>query len=127
MRGADAESTARPPVAARSDPGTDDRNTPSRAAETGEFLPDGSEILQVDTYPLTIYWAAAVQELRGVVRALEAEGDEREARIAELESRIEGIGERRVPMSGALAWPVLLAAGLGAGFFAARRGKEATR
>ncbi len=28
-----------------------------------EKLPDGSDILQVDTYPLTIYSAAAIQEL----------------------------------------------------------------
>ncbi len=31
---------------------------------SGEHLPDGSTILQVETYPLTIYSAAAIQELR---------------------------------------------------------------
>jgi hypothetical protein len=36
---------------------------PDHVKESGEFLADGSPILQVDTYPLTIYSAAAVQEL----------------------------------------------------------------
>lgn len=36
---------------------------PDHVKESGEFLADGSSILQVDTYPLTIYSAVAVQEL----------------------------------------------------------------
>ena len=36
---------------------------PDHVKESGEFLADGSPILQVDTYPLTIYSAVAVQEL----------------------------------------------------------------
>jgi len=36
---------------------------PDHVKSSGEKLTDGSEILQVDTYPLTIYSAAAVQEL----------------------------------------------------------------
>ncbi|MDC0280613.1 tail fiber domain-containing protein [Akkermansiaceae bacterium] len=36
---------------------------PDHVKESGEFLVDGSPILQVDTYPLTIYSAVAVQEL----------------------------------------------------------------
>ncbi|MBL8879171.1 MAG: CHRD domain-containing protein [Phycisphaerales bacterium] len=39
------------------------------------------EILQVDTYPITIYTAAAVQELHGQLR-------ERDKRIADLEARL---------------------------------------
>jgi len=37
---------------------------PDHVKSSGEQLADGSEILQVDTYPLTIYSAAAIQELR---------------------------------------------------------------
>jgi hypothetical protein len=54
---------------------------PEHVRGSGEYLPDGSEILQVDTYPLTIYSAAAIQELRGVVR-------DQESRIKDLESRL---------------------------------------
>ena len=36
---------------------------PDYVKGSGEKLPDGSEILQVDSYPLTIYSAAAIQEL----------------------------------------------------------------
>ncbi len=45
---------------------------PEHVKSSGEKLPDGSEILQVDTYPLTIYTAAAVQELRAENAALKA-------------------------------------------------------
>jgi hypothetical protein len=37
---------------------------PDDVKSSGEKLPDGSEIQQVDTYPLTIYSAAAIQELQ---------------------------------------------------------------
>ncbi len=48
---------------------------PDHVKGSGERLPDGSEILQVDTYPLTIYSAAAIQELRAENRQLRAEKD----------------------------------------------------
>jgi len=54
---------------------------PEHVQGSGEFLADGSEILQVDTYPLIIYSAAATQELRGVV-------EKQESRIRELEHRL---------------------------------------
>lgn len=54
---------------------------PEHVRGSGDRLPDGSEILQVDIHPLTIYSAAAIQELRAVVRA-------KEARIAALEERL---------------------------------------
>ena len=54
---------------------------PEHVKGSGEKLPNGDEILQVDTHPLTIYSAAAVQELNRVVQ-------EKEARIAALESRL---------------------------------------
>lgn len=43
---------------------------PDHVKSSGEKLPDGSDILQVDTYPLTIYSAAAVQELHRENQAL---------------------------------------------------------
>lgn len=46
---------------------------PDHVRPSGEFLPDGSEILQVDTYPLTIYAAAAVQELNQKVGEQQSE------------------------------------------------------
>ncbi len=62
---------------------------PEHVKGSGEYLPDGSEILQVDIHPLTIYSAAAVQELRTLVTDLESENDEQSSRIADLESRLE--------------------------------------
>jgi hypothetical protein len=55
---------------------------PDHVKDSGEKLPDGEGILQVDTYPLTIYAAAAVQELNERVK-------EKETRIAELERSVE--------------------------------------
>ena len=48
---------------------------------SGEKLADGSEILQVDTYPLTIYAAAAVQELHAKLK-------EKDNEIAALKARV---------------------------------------
>ncbi|MHC4501549.1 MAG: hypothetical protein ACYS21_20870, partial [Planctomycetota bacterium] len=67
-----------------------------------EKLPNGEEILQVDAYPLTVYSAAAVQELHTIVKAKEAEiatqnveiaalkkhNDQMEARLATMEAAI---------------------------------------
>lgn len=55
---------------------------PDWVKPSGEKLPDGGEILQVDTFPVTIYTAAAVQELH---RQLQ----ERDKKIASLEARLE--------------------------------------
>jgi hypothetical protein len=49
-----------------------------------EELPNGEEILQVDAYPLTVYSAAAVQELHEIVKAKDAE-------IVELKSRLDSL------------------------------------
>jgi hypothetical protein len=59
---------------------------PNEVKASGERLPDGSEILQVDTYPLTIYSAAAVQELN---RKLTDELKRRDAENSELKQRVE--------------------------------------
>lgn len=58
---------------------------PDWVQSSGEKLPDGSNILQVDTYPLTIYSAAAVQELHTKVRTLEAQLAEQNARLKAME------------------------------------------
>jgi hypothetical protein len=55
---------------------------PEHVRSSGEKLPDGSPILQVDTYPLTIYSAAAVQELHTKLK-------QKDADIAELKPRLE--------------------------------------
>jgi SMC interacting uncharacterized protein involved in chromosome segregation len=44
---------------------------PDYVQESGESLADGEQILQVDTHPLTIYTAAAVQELHAEVKQLQ--------------------------------------------------------
>jgi hypothetical protein len=52
---------------------------------SGQMLPDGSEVLQVDTYPLTIYSAAAIQELHRENRLLQKKLNEQEVRLRKLE------------------------------------------
>ena len=58
---------------------------PDYVKKSGEKLADGGEILQVDTYPLTIYSAAAVQELN---RKLEEKLARKDAEIAELKRSV---------------------------------------
>ncbi len=55
---------------------------PDYVKGSGEFLPDGSEILQADPYPLVIYAAAAVQELHQQLK-------DRESQLAELRAEVE--------------------------------------
>ncbi len=55
---------------------------PDHVKSSGETLPNGSEILQVDTYPLTIYSAAAIQELHDQMRTRD-----REIRALQAENR----------------------------------------
>ncbi len=65
---------------------------PDHVKGSGERLPDGSEILQVDTYPLTIYSAAAIQELRAEkdaeIAALQQSNDRLAASNADLAHRL---------------------------------------
>lgn len=76
---------------------------PNDVNGSGERLPDGSEILQVDTYPLTIYTAAAVQQLKretdAEIQALRDENatlrSELAAKEASLETRLIAL-ERRM-------------------------------
>jgi hypothetical protein len=62
---------------------------PEHVKSSGEKLADGAEILQVDTYPLTIYTAAAVQELHRELRRRDAENAALKARLEKLEQRLE--------------------------------------
>jgi hypothetical protein len=54
---------------------------PNDVKESGDKMPDGSPILQVDIHPLTIYSAAAIQELKQII-------DSQNLRISELESKL---------------------------------------
>ncbi|MES2709911.1 MAG: tail fiber domain-containing protein [Verrucomicrobiota bacterium] len=61
---------------------------PDHVRGSGEKLPDGSEILQVDTYPLTIYSAAAIQELHHENQELKARLAAQEERLRKLETAL---------------------------------------
>jgi len=62
---------------------------PDHVQSSGENLPCGGDpILQVDTYPLTIYAAAAIQELNG---KLTEELKHRDAENTELKQRLENL------------------------------------
>jgi hypothetical protein len=58
---------------------------PEDVKRSGEKLPSGEDILQVDTYPLTIYSAAAIQELN---QKLEAQAREKDVHIRTLEKEV---------------------------------------
>ena len=64
---------------------------PDHVKGSGERLPDGSEILQVDTYPLTIYSAAAVQELNQKLEQKEAKIAKMEGELAELKQLVQAL------------------------------------
>ena len=63
---------------------------PDHVQSSGETMPDGSPILQVDTYPLTIFTAAAVQELQRENAALKAQLASQEERLLKLEAALQG-------------------------------------
>lgn len=58
---------------------------PNEVKGSGQRLPDGSEILLVDTYPLTIYSAAAIQELHRENQLLKKKLSDQEQRLRKLE------------------------------------------
>ena len=64
---------------------------PDDVKGSGERLADGSEILQVDTYPLTIYATAAIQELN---QKLADELLRRDTENADLRKRLERLEQR---------------------------------
>lgn len=59
---------------------------PEHVKPGADKLPDGSPVLQVDTYPLAIYSAAAVQELHAETKDLRRENEELRARVTRLEA-----------------------------------------
>ena len=61
---------------------------PEDVKGSGQLLSDGSEVLQVDTYPLTIYSAAAIQELHRENQLLQKQLSEQEVRLGEQEVRL---------------------------------------
>ena len=63
---------------------------PDHVKSSGETMSDGSPILQVDTYPLTIFTAAAVQELQRENEALKAQLASQEERLLKLEAALQG-------------------------------------
>ena len=60
----------------------------------GDTLPSGEKILQVDTYPLTIYSAAAIQELSQDLRKKQAEIDELRQTVNELKKLVNGLNRK---------------------------------
>ena len=61
---------------------------PDHVKSSGEALADGSSILQVDTYPLTIYSAAAIQELNRENEQLKRRLAEQDERLRRLEAAL---------------------------------------
>ncbi len=73
---------------------------PDAVQNSGEKLPNGEEILQVDTYPLTIYSAAAIQELNqsarsrdAEIRSLKSQNASLEKRLSELEQLVQSLAK----------------------------------
>ena len=66
---------------------------PDHVQESGEFLPDGSPILQVDTYPLTIYSAVAVQELHRDSLELRKQNELLRQQLSDQEDRLNKLEE----------------------------------
>ncbi len=66
---------------------------PDHVQDSGETLPDGRPILQVDTYPLTIYSAAAVQELRRENEALKRKLAGQDERLRKQDERLRKLEE----------------------------------
>jgi len=62
---------------------------PDYVKSSKEKLTNGDEILQVDAYPLTVYSAAAVQELHEIVKAKDAEIVQLKERVSKMESLLD--------------------------------------
>src|SRR6185369_1739984 len=62
---------------------------PEAVTSSGDKLPNGEPILQVDSYPLTIYSAAAIQELNRKVEEQARTLKVRDAEAAALKSAVE--------------------------------------
>lgn len=66
---------------------------PDAVRGSGDHLPDGGEILQVDTYPATITTIAAVKEINEKLKARDAELKALKARLEALERLVSGPGK----------------------------------
>jgi endosialidase-like protein len=64
---------------------------PEHVKRSGEQLASGDDILQVDTYPLTIYSAAAVQELNQKLKEKDGKIAAMERRLADLERLVAAV------------------------------------
>ena len=62
---------------------------PGYVQSSGETLENGEAILQVDSYPLTIYTAAAVRELYAEIQAKDVVIKDLQQRLSEVEARLE--------------------------------------
>jgi len=62
---------------------------PASVQKGGDKLADGESVLQVDTYPATIYSIAAIQELDRKLKARDARVAELEQDVAELKSLLQ--------------------------------------
>jgi len=70
---------------------------PDYVKNSGEKLPNGDEILQVDTYPLTIYSVAAIQELK---REKDTEIQQLKSENADLKKRLEALEKLAMSLVG---------------------------
>jgi hypothetical protein len=71
---------------------------PDYVQSSGETVADSQqEILQVDTYPLTIYSAAAIQELHAIVAQKESEIGALQRAVAELTARLDALQRKEPP------------------------------
>jgi hypothetical protein len=64
---------------------------PDDVSGSGEKLSDGHEILQVDVHPLTIYSAAAIQELHQRMKSKDAEIQDLKQAVAELKTLVQDL------------------------------------
>jgi hypothetical protein len=67
---------------------------PDHVKNSGEKLPNGDDILQVDTHPLTIYSAAAIQELHRKLEERDSEVQALNKRLAALEKIVQALVRR---------------------------------
>jgi len=67
---------------------------PDWVKDGGDTLPNGERILQVDTYPLTIYSAAAIQELSQDLKRKQSEITELKQTVNELRQLIHGLNQK---------------------------------
>ncbi len=96
---------------------------PDHVSSMSGLLPGKGDLLIVDTYPLTIYSVAAIQELREIVKEKDAEITALQARMTALEQSIGKVAPS--PRAGTLgmATPALAALCL-VGFVALNRGRK---